>query len=597
MKRGPLTAASVLLLDSPFVPCLDLRAAQQTAKEALASAPQRHGLCRREYRLHAVFVHSGEAGSGHYWVYILDQPTQQWYKFNDTVVTKVDQRELFESSFGGEGFRSAYGLVYIANDAAINATSGPGRGYVHSDDEWALVAPEVRRFVDDDNGRLHQQQQQWSTREYGPAPSVAAAAYPVDANQPTYTAYYSATQDYNRLPGVPSYGGAFSATSGTATGTFQPVPPTSPVVAIEDMPVPLSTPDMPPAELLVLQLPQEKLAEVQREMAELFREDFVDYRLPSAAHLQCDIQYRLDKARQSGHQDDVALYETYRSDEIVHAYRMLYRWAAYAAAALDAAAKSGLLAGWLRALSWFNVAAETRLQLSHGVQPWQSVDGLVTNATLYCVRAASATVLKRLSDQLGDSTNLTAARKFWSVVGHLAVHLPEAKECVSGLRAEWAGTLGAMHQHTGGDVEDTLRLILEAMQLDRENVTPALQTALPPPPPLSTHDGRAALPMYRQLQMAAQAWTALYGAQDWRGTGSPASVMATDGPGSDDLGAPRESAGAGAAPSDEVPMSLDRVDRPMGIIPIPHNGDVPPALGNSAPAAPPARTDTPGAMQ
>jgi len=227
----------------------------------------------------------------------------------------------------------------------------------------------------------------------------------------------------------------------------------------------------------------------------------------------------------------------------------------------------------------------------------QSVDVPVTDATVHCVRSSSALVLAQLNDNLSDSTKLTAARQFWSVVGHLVVLLPEAKECLSDLRAEWAGTLGSMRQHTNGDVADTLHLILEATRHDREDVTPVLQAALPQPLPLPTHDGRAALPMYRQLQMAARSWAALDGAQNRRGTGSPASVMATDVPGSDDLGASRASAGTGPAPSDEVPMSLDIAEPPVGSIPIPQNGDVPPARGKGAQAAPPARIDTPEAMQ
>lgn len=42
-----------------------------------------------EYKLHAVFIHQGQANYGHYWIYILDHQQNQWWKYNDSLVTKV----------------------------------------------------------------------------------------------------------------------------------------------------------------------------------------------------------------------------------------------------------------------------------------------------------------------------------------------------------------------------------------------------------------------------------------------------------------------------------------------------------------------------
>ncbi|RIB14531.1 hypothetical protein C2G38_1973127, partial [Gigaspora rosea] len=41
------------------------------------------------YRLYAVFIHSGQATFGHYWIYIYDFEKNRWLKYNDSYVTKV----------------------------------------------------------------------------------------------------------------------------------------------------------------------------------------------------------------------------------------------------------------------------------------------------------------------------------------------------------------------------------------------------------------------------------------------------------------------------------------------------------------------------
>jgi len=54
------------------------------------------------YSLRGVVVHMGEANSGHYYSFIKDTRTNEWYEFNDTVVTSFDPNDMDEKAFGGE---------------------------------------------------------------------------------------------------------------------------------------------------------------------------------------------------------------------------------------------------------------------------------------------------------------------------------------------------------------------------------------------------------------------------------------------------------------------------------------------------------------
>lgn len=74
------------------------------------------------YDLYSVMVHSGSAFGGHYYAYIKDVSTDEWYKFNDATVTPATWRDV-EGTFGGAGGGSvfssaatAYMLMYRKRD-------------------------------------------------------------------------------------------------------------------------------------------------------------------------------------------------------------------------------------------------------------------------------------------------------------------------------------------------------------------------------------------------------------------------------------------------------------------------------------------------
>ena len=76
------------------------------------------------YRLHSVLVHSGGPNGGHYYAFIRPLTSDQWYKFDDERVTKVEEKEAVEGMFGGSEYQrppwktsSAYMLVYVLESA------------------------------------------------------------------------------------------------------------------------------------------------------------------------------------------------------------------------------------------------------------------------------------------------------------------------------------------------------------------------------------------------------------------------------------------------------------------------------------------------
>lgn len=69
-------------------------------------------MCEYKYSLHAVFIHHGETGSGHYWVYIYDSKNDIWRQYNDENVTEVKNRDfIFKHESVGGG--TPYYVVYV----------------------------------------------------------------------------------------------------------------------------------------------------------------------------------------------------------------------------------------------------------------------------------------------------------------------------------------------------------------------------------------------------------------------------------------------------------------------------------------------------
>lgn len=82
------------------------------------------------YELFAIMIHSGSASGGHYYAYIRDFESGNWYSFNDQTVSSITQEDI-SRSFGGSGaFKSyysgfssstnAYMLMYRQQDPTRN---------------------------------------------------------------------------------------------------------------------------------------------------------------------------------------------------------------------------------------------------------------------------------------------------------------------------------------------------------------------------------------------------------------------------------------------------------------------------------------------
>jgi ubiquitin carboxyl-terminal hydrolase 25/28 len=71
------------------------------------------------YRLHAIFVHRGGTGSGHYLIYIKDFQNNTWREYNDETVKPYATEDIFKLGSGALAGGST-GIVFV-KEASVNA--------------------------------------------------------------------------------------------------------------------------------------------------------------------------------------------------------------------------------------------------------------------------------------------------------------------------------------------------------------------------------------------------------------------------------------------------------------------------------------------
>ncbi|KAF2737905.1 cysteine proteinase [Polyplosphaeria fusca] len=79
------------------------------------------------YRLHAIFIHRGNTGGGHYWIYIFDHQRKFWRKYNDGHVDKVVNLDEVFKKPEDKTPATASGVVYVREDLVDEHTEAVRR--------------------------------------------------------------------------------------------------------------------------------------------------------------------------------------------------------------------------------------------------------------------------------------------------------------------------------------------------------------------------------------------------------------------------------------------------------------------------------------
>ncbi|XP_046413365.1 ubiquitin carboxyl-terminal hydrolase 47 isoform X1 [Neodiprion fabricii] len=70
-----------------------------------------------QYELFSIMIHSGSASGGHYYAYIKDLMTQEWFCFNDQSVTRITYDDI-QKTYGGGPTRAYYSGAYSSSTNA-----------------------------------------------------------------------------------------------------------------------------------------------------------------------------------------------------------------------------------------------------------------------------------------------------------------------------------------------------------------------------------------------------------------------------------------------------------------------------------------------
>lgn len=92
------------------------------------------------YRLHAIFVHRGGTGSGHYLIYIKDFQNNTWREYNDETVKPYSEKDIFRLGPGALAAGST-GIVFVKGGAVDTLTEAVCR---QPDDARAATTTETK---------------------------------------------------------------------------------------------------------------------------------------------------------------------------------------------------------------------------------------------------------------------------------------------------------------------------------------------------------------------------------------------------------------------------------------------------------------------
>ncbi|CAG9320649.1 USP28_3 [Blepharisma stoltei] len=129
--------------------------------EEIFNVPQ---LKNHEYHLHSILIHDGQAGAGHYYAYVYDAEYEVWRKYSDVMITQVEESEVMTNALGGNGYISAYCLMYIENSLIRREAQGRIKDFriKQFDDQpfdlyQNLLSAELKREVDEENKKTYEE--------------------------------------------------------------------------------------------------------------------------------------------------------------------------------------------------------------------------------------------------------------------------------------------------------------------------------------------------------------------------------------------------------------------------------------------------------
>ncbi|KAG0368980.1 ubiquitin-specific protease ubp2 [Gamsiella multidivaricata] len=105
VANASLSNRQLDITDSTVDSALDMEEAVKVMDISAKLQSEVADLNQTEYKIHAVFHHHGGAEYGHYWVYILDDQSDEprWFKYSDDVVSEVGPAQESEVFNGDQG--------------------------------------------------------------------------------------------------------------------------------------------------------------------------------------------------------------------------------------------------------------------------------------------------------------------------------------------------------------------------------------------------------------------------------------------------------------------------------------------------------------
>ena len=114
-------------------------------------------------------MHDGQyAESGHYYSFIYDRATHNWFRFNDHSVTMETETTVLEEAFGGPNTtKCAYSLIYINQRMATQLEQLPLQTYSNQADVRSGLCLPLKKHVADTNMKFEKDLSEYQVEKIG----------------------------------------------------------------------------------------------------------------------------------------------------------------------------------------------------------------------------------------------------------------------------------------------------------------------------------------------------------------------------------------------------------------------------------------------